>query len=67
MVQDVVELRDNNWVPRRIVVKPQRLDDVHREHAKEEQEEMEVTVASSSSESNLSKFLRYEGQCSLPG
>ncbi|XP_063678716.1 eukaryotic translation initiation factor 4 gamma 3-like isoform X3 [Bolinopsis microptera] len=52
MIQDVVELRDNNWVPRRIEAKPQRIDDIHREHAKEEQQKkMEAAVAQSSRKS----------------
>ena len=49
MIQDVVDLRENNWVPRRIEAKPQRIEDIHREHAREEQEKkMEAAVAQQS-------------------
>ena len=61
MIQDVVELRDNNWVPRRIEAKPQRIDDIHREHAKEEQQKkMEAAVAQSSRKSKSSKCLEWK-------
>jgi len=52
MIQDVVELRENNWVPRRMEARPQRIEDIHREHAKEEQQKkMEAAVAASSRKS----------------
>ena len=57
MIQDVVELRENNWVPRRVEAKPQRIEDIHREHAKEEQQKkMEAAVAASSRKSKSSKY-----------
>ena len=30
MIQDVVDLRDNGWKPRRQEAKPQRIEDIHR-------------------------------------
>ena len=67
MIQDVVELRDNNWVPRRIEAKPQRIDDIHREHAKEEQQKkMEAAVAQSSRKSKSSKCLEGKEGGGLP-
>ena len=30
MVQDIVDLRENKWVPRREKAKPQRISDIHR-------------------------------------
>ena len=37
MIKDVVELKENDWVPRRQVAKPKRIKDIHHEHAREEQ------------------------------
>ena len=49
MIQDVVDLRENGWVPRRRVAKPQRIEDIHREHAREEQgKKMEGAIAQKS-------------------
>ena len=46
MIQDVVDLRQNNWVPRRVQAKPQRIEDIHREFAKEEeQKKLEAQAA----------------------
>ena len=38
MVQDVVELRENNWVPRRVEEKPQEIEEIHRRFFEEEQQ-----------------------------
>ena len=46
MIQDVMDLRSNGWTPRRQEVKPQKYEDIHRQHKKTEQEKkMEATLA----------------------
>lgn len=56
MIQDVMELRSSAWVPRRVEVKPQRIEDIHREHAEEEHnKKMEATLAASTNRKSKSR------------
>ncbi|XP_063689731.1 eukaryotic translation initiation factor 4 gamma 1-like isoform X1 [Bolinopsis microptera] len=46
MIQDTVELRHNNWIPRRIEAMPQTIEDIHNEYAREKKEkEVEAEAA----------------------
>ena len=66
MIQDVMELRSSAWVPRRVEVKPQRIEDIHREHAEEEHnKKMEATLAASTNRKSKSRELEY-GLCRDP-
>ncbi|KAM3866246.1 eukaryotic translation initiation factor 4 gamma 1-like [Diretmus argenteus] len=41
MLQDMLDLRSNNWVPRRVVQGPRTIDQIHKEAEQEEQMKVE--------------------------
>jgi translation initiation factor 4G len=45
MLQDVIELRNSKWVPRRVDNKPKTIDQIHKE-AKEEEQQRQVMIRS---------------------